>query len=111
MDYLDRRSFIKYTLAGAGDLSLSAKLSCAASRDPKPNVVLIPAVAHGDVGCHGNTVNKTPHIDALSAERLRFTDLHANGPACSPTRAALLTGRYQQRKGIQMQLGDGHQVP
>jgi arylsulfatase A-like enzyme len=113
MDCCNRRNFIKYALAGAGGLTLPASLSCAAGGNPKPNIVLIMAddLGYGDVGCYGNTVNKTPNIDALAAEGLRFTDLHANGPVCSPTRAALLTGRYQQRMGIETALGEGHQVP
>jgi arylsulfatase A len=69
--------------------------------DRPPNIVLIVAddLGYGDVGCYGSTINQTPHIDALAAEGIRFTDFHSSGPMCSPTRAALLTGRYQQRFG------------
>jgi arylsulfatase A-like enzyme len=65
----------------------------------KPNIVLIMAddLGYGSLGCYGNTEVKTPHIDRLAAEGLRLTDFHSNGAYCSPTRAALLTGRYQQR--------------
>jgi len=71
------------------------------ARAEKPNFVLIVAddLGYGDVGCYGNAVNKTPHIDALAAGGLRFTDFHSAGPMCSPTRAAMLTGQYQQRFG------------
>lgn len=71
-------------------------------RAEKPNIIIILAddLGYGDVGCYGNTRIETPHIDALSADGLRFTDFHSNGAVCSPTRAALLTGRYQQRTGI-----------
>ena len=67
----------------------------------RPNFVLIFAddLGYGDVGCYGSEVNKTPHIDALGASGLRFTDFHSAGPMCSPTRAAMLTGQYQQRFG------------
>lgn len=67
----------------------------------KPNIVLIMAddLGYGDLGCYGNDVNQTPHIDALAAGGLRFRDFHAAGPMCSPTRAATLTGLYQQRFG------------
>ena len=67
----------------------------------RPNFVLIVAddLGYGDVGCYGSEVNKTPHIDALAASGLRFTDFHSAGPMCSPTRAAMLTGQYQQRFG------------
>ena len=68
---------------------------------PRPNVVLILAddLGYGDLPSYGSTLNRTPHIDRLAAEGLRFTDFHSNGPMCSPTRAALLTGLYQQRFG------------
>lgn len=69
----------------------------------KPNIVIILAddLGFGDLGCYGNIQNLTPHLDHLAREGLRFTDFHANGPVCSPTRAALLTGCYQQRVGIE----------
>jgi arylsulfatase A len=65
----------------------------------KPNVVLIVAddLGYGSLGCYGNSEVKTPHIDQLAASGIRFTDFHSNGPLCSPTRATLMTGRYQQR--------------
>lgn len=56
-------------------------------------------LGYGDVGVYGSTQNLTPNIDRLAAEGLRFTDFHSSGPMCSPTRAALLTGRYQHRYG------------
>ncbi len=70
---------------------------------PQPNLILIMAddLGFGDVGCFGCTTINTPNIDALAARGVTFTDYHANGPVCSPTRAALLTGRYQQRSGLE----------
>ncbi len=67
-----------------------------------PNFIIIMAddLGYGDVGCFGGTRFKTPNIDILAKEGLRFTDFHSNSPVCSPTRAALLTGRYQQRAGV-----------
>ncbi len=67
----------------------------------KPNIVLILAddLGYGDIGCYGSKVNLTPHLDRLAAEGIRFTDFHSNGPMCTPTRAALLTGLYQHRFG------------
>lgn len=68
----------------------------------KPNIILIMAddLGYGDLSCYGNKHFSTPNIDALADAGIRFTDFHSNGPVCSPTRAALLTGRYQQRCGI-----------
>ena len=73
-----------------------------AGYERKPNIIIILAddYGYGDVGCYGSKRYQTPHIDALAEGGLRFTDFHSNGVVCSPTRAALLTGRYQQRSGI-----------
>ena len=67
----------------------------------KPNFVLIVAddLGYGDIGCYGHESNKIPHLDAMAAEGMKFVDFHSNGPMCSPTRAALLTGKYQNRFG------------
>lgn len=69
---------------------------------PLPNIVLIVAddLGYGDLGCYGGRRARTPHLDRLAREGLRLTDFHTNGSTCSPTRAALLTGRYQQRCGV-----------
>ena len=73
----------------------------AAASAQKPNFIVIVAddLGYGDLGCYGSTRNRTPNIDQLAAEGARFTDYHRNGPMCTPTRAALMTGRYQHRFG------------
>ena len=78
-------------------LSMAVQISHADT----PNIILILAddLGYGDIGCYGSVVNSTPNIDALAASGLRFTDFHSAGPMCSPTRAAMLTGQYQQRFG------------
>ena len=65
----------------------------------QPNIVLILAddLGYGSLGCYGNAEVKTPNIDHLAASGVHLTDFHGNGAVCSPTRASLLTGRYQQR--------------
>ncbi len=72
----------------------------------RPNVVLFLAsdLGYGDLGCYGNTCHQTPHIDRLASLGTRFTDFHSNGALCSPSRAALMTGLYQQRVGIEFSL-------
>lgn len=67
-----------------------------------PNIILIMAddLGYGDLSCYGSTQIPSPHLDQLAAEGIRFTDYHSNGAVCSPTRAALLSGQYQQRVGI-----------
>lgn len=78
---------------------LAGHLGLAADR---PNIVFIMAddLGYGDLGCYGATDVQTPHLDRLATEGLRFTDFYANGSVCSPTRIAFLTGRYQQRLGM-----------
>ena len=68
---------------------------------PRPNVVLIMTddQGYGDLSCHGNPVLQTPHLDALYRESVRLTNFHVD-PTCSPTRAALMTGRYSTRTGV-----------
>ena len=68
----------------------------------RPNFVIIMAddLGYGDIGCYGSRRIGTPHIDRLAVEGMRFTDFHSSGAVCSPTRAGLMTGRYQQRAGI-----------
>jgi len=71
------------------------------------NFVVIYAddLGYGDLGCYGSDGIRTPHLDALAARGVRFTNWYANSPVCSPSRAALLTGRYPQRAGVSTILG------
>ena len=66
-----------------------------------PNVILVVTddQGYGDVACHGNRVLSTPHLDRLHADGVDLTDFHVS-PTCAPTRAALLTGRYDDRVGV-----------
>lgn len=84
-------------------LTLLALFSCNnESKHLTPNIVLIMAddLGYGDLSCYGNTFINTPNIDALASNGIKFTDFHSNGAVCSPTRAALMTGKYQQRTGV-----------
>ncbi|MAV81677.1 MAG: sulfatase [Flavobacteriales bacterium] len=68
----------------------------------KPNIILIVAddLGYGDLSIFGNEYISTPNIDKLGHEGIIMTDFHSNGSVCSPTRAALLTGKYQQKVGV-----------
>lgn len=74
----------------------------AQARTEKPNVVIILAddLGYGDIGAFGATDIATPHIDGLATRGIRFTDFYAGHNVCSPSRAALLTGRHSKRMGI-----------
>ncbi|MEM1294165.1 MAG: sulfatase-like hydrolase/transferase [Verrucomicrobiota bacterium] len=89
-----------------------ASLSQLESANPpveKPNIVLILSddLGYADIGAYGNELNQTPNLDRMAEEGLRFTDFHSNAANCSPTRAAILTGQYPQRWGIDGALGEG----
>ena len=76
----------------------------------RPNIVFLLAddLGYGDLGCYGGTA-RTPNIDRLAREGIRFTQFYANGPECSPTRTAFMTGRYQHRVGgLDCAIGSGN---
>lgn len=72
----------------------------------RTNVLLITAdnLGYGDLGCYGNREMKTPHLDGLAREGVRFTDFYTASPTCTVSRATLLTGRVPQRIGLNHQL-------
>ena len=85
--------------------SLALLTSCHSDNiiDRQPNIILIMAddLGYEGIGCFGNPHIKTPYLDQLASVALKFTDFHSNGSVCTPTRAALMTGRYQQRVGLE----------
>ena len=68
----------------------------------RPNLllILVDDLGYGDLSCYGARDMRTPHLDRLAADGMTFTNFYANCPVCSPTRAALLTGRYQDLVGV-----------
>jgi len=97
---------MKHLLAIVSAVLLASSLPAA-----QPNIVFILAddMGYGDLGCYGHPTAKTPVIDRLAREGVRFTQHYANGPECSPTRTAFLTGRYQQRAdGLECAIGTGN---
>ncbi len=73
----------------------------------KPNFIIVYAddLGYGDIGCFGSTLNKTPNIDRMAKEGIRFTDFYVAQAVCSASRTALLTGCYPNRVGILGALG------
>ncbi|MEK6238412.1 MAG: sulfatase-like hydrolase/transferase, partial [Planctomycetales bacterium] len=94
------------TLCGLGNGTASG-----ANKDDRPNIVFLFAddLGYGDLACYGAPDAKTPRLDQLARQGVRFTRHYANGPECSPTRAALLTGCYQHRLGgLECAIGTGN---
>jgi len=103
-----RREFLgTIGLAAASTGAMSILPGCAGQRrtaveqSARPNVVLVMTddQGYGDLACHGNEVVVTPNLDGLYAQSVRLTDFHVD-PTCSPTRSALMTGRYSSRTGV-----------
>lgn len=94
-----RRRFLQAAAAGAAAACLPEALRAAEKR--KPNIVLILSDDHGygSVGCQGLRFIPTPNMDSIAKAGVRFTNGYVTCPVCSPTRAGLMTGRYQQRFG------------
>ncbi|MDO8545212.1 MAG: sulfatase [Opitutaceae bacterium] len=91
-------------------LSLAVSVAAAAAPPPsRPNIVMIVADDHGTdaLGCYGNRVIKTPHLDALAAEGTRFTNAFCTTASCSPSRSVILSGLHNHQNGM---YGLQHQV-
>ncbi len=93
-------------------LFVCATLSLTAATTPPPNLVIIfcDDLAYADVGCFGAKGYKTPNIDRLASEGIRFTRFYDAQPVCSASRSALMTGCYPSRVGIQGALGPNSRI-
>jgi arylsulfatase A-like enzyme len=104
------RSFaIHLRLIPAAIALASGILAIPAAAADKPNIVIIFAddLGYGDLGCYGHPSIRTPRLDRMAAEGLRFTDFYSAAEVCTPSRAALLTGRYPIRSGMCETAGAG----
>jgi len=104
-----RREFLKQGMAAAGAAAAAGMTSRAAAETKRPNFIVFMTDDQGyaDLSCMGSGDLQTPHLDALAARGVRFTNWYSNSPVCSPSRAALLTGRYPAHAGVRQILG-GH---
>ena len=95
---LTRREF----LGTAGAATLAATSLQAQRTAPRPNLLFILAddLGYGDLSCYGRPDYRTPVLDSLARQGLRFTSAYAAAPVCTPTRCALMTGRYPQRVDV-----------
>jgi arylsulfatase A-like enzyme len=82
-------------------LLLSAGAQAPGQRPPNVVLIMMDDLGYGDLGSYGGSDVRTPNIDRLAREGVRLTDAYASGPVCTPTRAALISGRYQQRVGLE----------
>ena len=101
-----RRDFCR-TMAGAGAVAAQAQ-SRAPEAARKPNIIVILAddLGYADVSAYKMNRFSTPNIDRIGSEGVRFTDGYATAPVCGPSRAGLMTGRYQQRFGFEYNTGE-----
>jgi len=114
---LSRRDFLRISsMAGAGFLAgCGSRQVTSGANTPgrrRPNVILLMTddQGYGDLSCHGNPVLKTPNLDCLHAESVRFTDFHVN-PFCAPTRASLMVGKVSDRVGVRRTLNMRNYLP
>jgi len=98
----NRRSFLKAVGLGAAGVLVSSVRAARAASPKRPNIVLIMTddQGWGQTGYYNHPVLKTPNIDKMAANGLRFDRFYAGAPVCSPTRASVLTGRANNRTGV-----------
>jgi len=92
-----------FALAGITLLATFVSIAQENKKSNQPNYIIILAddMGYSDIGCFGNKITKTPNLDRMAAQGMLMTDCHSNGAVSTPTRTALLTGRYQQRAGLE----------
>ena len=101
-DRYNRREFLGTAGWGVASMAMSgSRADAAMPARRRPNVILVNTddQGYGDLACHGNPVIQTPNLDALHGQSVRLTNYHVC-PTCTPTRAALMTGRYSLRTGV-----------
>lgn len=101
------RSLLLCLFALSPSLFLSSIALAKEGAAQRPNIVFILAddFGYGDLGCMGCPDIQTPNIDRIAAEGVKFTDFYANAPVCTPTRTGFITGRWQQRCGLEFAFG------
>src|SRR5262249_23065820 len=98
-------TFIATAIFVAASVCTSLAVSREAARHPNVIFVLVDDLGYADTGAYGCTDIKTPNIDRLANEGVKFTDFYSNAPVCTPTRCGFITGRWQQRTGLEWALG------
>src|ERR1700677_5064444 len=91
--------FLLLTILAAG-LQIILPSTTNAARPPNIVIILADDMGYGDLSCYGHPSIRTPNLDRMAAEGMRFTDFYVAAPVCTPSRAALMTGRLPIRTGM-----------
>ncbi len=91
---MDRRDFMRVMGLGTAALTLGGLEGCSPQRPPNVVFIMADDLGYGEVGCYGQTKIKTPNIDRIAAEGIRFTQHYSGSPVCAPSRCVLLTGLH-----------------
>jgi len=96
MQPMNRRDFLKRAALAAGAAAFAARAFAEAKPADRPNIIFILAddLAMGDVGCYGQKLIKTPHMDQMAAEGTRYTQAYCGTSVCAPSRTSLMTGLH-----------------
>jgi len=99
---MNRRLHLKALLILWATLCVFSLQAAEPKATKRPNIIIILAddLGWGDLGCYGNPSIRTPNLDRMATEGMRFTDFYSAAEVCTPSRAALLTGRYPIRSGM-----------
>lgn len=99
---MKRQEFIKTSIYGAGVLSLAPMLGSCTRKEQRPNILSIMSDDHAAqaISCYGSKINKTPNIDRLASEGMRFDNCFCTNSICTPSRAVIMTGKYSHKNGV-----------
>jgi arylsulfatase A-like enzyme len=113
-EYQSRRDFLKNAGIAAAALTINRNILFCNSEKPRPNIIYIMTDDHGyqAISCYNGKINKTPHIDRLAKEGIRFNSSFCTNSICGPSRAVLLTGKYSHINGMRDNTNtfDGSQI-
>lgn len=109
MDTCTRRGFLKTIGLGTAALAMPGNLWAGSAAKQKPNIIFIMAddVGYGDLGCYGQKKIRTPNIDRLAADGMRFTQAYAGSTVCAPSRCSLMTGMHNGHNRVRDNLPHG----
>ncbi len=99
---MNRRSFFKTTAAGTLGVLLAETAHGTGAGASRPNIIFVMADDHAShaLSCYGSVINKTPHLDRIAEEGMRFENCFVTNSICAPSRAVLLTGKYSHLNGV-----------